>query len=247
MTIGGLQKFSLLDYPDHVAAIIFTQGCNFRCQFCYNPMLVMPFEAGKFVDNSSPKNEENKKGHSLISENDLFYFLESRRGKLDALVITGGEPTLHADLPEFLKKLKDMDFKIKLDTNGTSPEMLKKLLKEKLVDYIAMDVKAPAEKYEMVAGVKPDLKKIKESIKIIMNSGQPYEFRTTIIPNLHRPGDIDGIGVLIKDAGKWFLQFFKSDTALVNKSFEGLNPYTTKEMEIMRSRGENFVKKCYIR
>jgi pyruvate formate lyase activating enzyme len=243
MKIGGLQKLSLLDYPDYPSAIVFTQGCNFRCQFCYNPMLVWPYGGGKF-----------KKDHCLLEENDLFDFLKSRVGKLEGVVITGGEPTIHKDLPELIKKIKALGFKIKLDTNGTNPKMLAKFLTAPLIrkggraiDYIAMDLKAPLEKYEEIAGAPADLKKIKESIKIILASDLPHEFRTTVIPDFITKNDILKMGELIMGADKWFLQFFKSDLDLVNEKLRGKKPYAEKKMEEMARIGKKFAKKCQIR
>ncbi len=237
MVIGGLQKFSLLDYPGHVAAIIFTQGCNFRCQFCYNPMLVWP-DYGKA--------NKDKEGHSL-SEDGLLAFLKARQGKLDGVVITGGEPTIHPDLGEFAGKIKKLGYKIKLDTNGTNPKMLKSLLEQKLVDYLAMDIKASMANYEKVVGVKVAGEKIKQSLKIIMASGLDYEFRTTIVPSLTDQAEIKAIGEMIKGAEKWFLQQFKPDTDLVNKEFEGLKPYSLSELKAMQALAEQYVKFCQVR
>ena len=143
MIIGGLQKISLLDYPGHISAIIFTQGCNFRCPFCYNPMLVEPAGSGK----SKYLEKIKQKDYPTIEEDNLFAFLKKRQGKLDAVVITGGEPTIHRDLPNFLNKIKKLDYKIKLDTNGTNPLLLQQLIKKKLVDYIAMDIKSSFDNY----------------------------------------------------------------------------------------------------
>lgn len=257
MKIGGLQKFSLLDYPNKISAIIFTQGCNFRCQFCYNPMLVWPtsmdegsrlkYETWLNNQESKPSYDEDQIGHTLFLEDDLFDFLQKRLHKLDAVVITGGEPTLHSDLPEFLNKIKKMGYHIKLDTNGTNPEMLKKLLAQDLVDYFAMDIKAPAVKYEKITGVKVNLDNIKKSVKIIKESGKPYEFRTTVVPGLHEMGDIAGLGELINGAELWYLQYFKSDTELVNAGLEGKKAFTGIELEKMRKEGEGWVKRCLIR
>jgi pyruvate formate lyase activating enzyme len=256
MIIGGLQKFSLLDYPDHISAIIFTQGCNFRCHFCYNPMLVRPNEVGKGKNISVTNGTE--KGQTLVKEDDLFQFLGERAGKLEGVVITGGEPTLHADLPLFIKKIKDLGYLVKLDTNGTNPEMLQTLApnlssvpagagerrRGESVDYIAMDIKAPFEKYEKVVGAKTDLENIKKSVKILMNSGLPYEFRTTMIPGLHEKKDIEAMGSLIKGAGKWYLQKFKSDVDLVDLNYKGGLSFSDKEMAEMVKVGKKFVKYC---
>lgn len=232
MIIGGLQKLTLLDYPEHVAAIIFTQGCNFRCHFCYNPKLVVP------------QSTKTQKDHSNLNESGLFEFLRSRKNKLDAVVITGGEPTLHQDLPEFIRKIKDLGFLVKLDTNGTNPDRLKILIDEKLIDYIAMDIKAPLEKYEQAVGVKVSLDKLKKSIIMIKNSGLPYEFRSTIMPALHNLEDIALMGEIIKGADKWYLQKFRSNTDLVDKSFEHKQSYTDLEMKRFLNIASGYVKFC---
>jgi len=246
MIIGGLQKFSLLDYPDKISAIIFTQGCNFRCHFCHNPMLVLTHEVGK-IKNISLKDKGKEKGQALISEAGLFHFLKKRQGKLEAVVITGGEPTMHKDLPIFIKKIKELGFLIKLDTNGTAPEILEELIKKKLLDYIAMDIKAGEDKYEKIVNSKVNFNKIKKSVKIIKESKLPYEFRTTLAPGLLNKGDIEKIGRLIKGADKWYLQKFMSATDLVNPEFKNKKPFTNKEMEEMRRLGEKYVRKCQVR
>lgn len=231
MIIGGLEKLSLLDYPEHLAAIIFTQGCNFRCHFCYNPQLVLP---------------NKEKGPSLL-ESDLFLFLKSRFGKLEGVVITGGEPTLHTDLPEFIKAIKDLGYLVKLDSNGTNPNMLKVLIKSKLIDYIAMDLKAPLEKYATTVGTKVDCDNIEKSVKIIMASGLPYEFRTTLVPGLITESDIKPMGELIKGATKWYLQKFKSDTDLVDANYKASQPFTGPEMKKMALIGAEYVDLCELR
>lgn len=235
MIIGGLQKFSLLDYQEHLSAIIFTQGCNFRCGFCYNPMLVLR------------KLDGNIKGHSPLKEDDLFDFLKGRVGKLDGIVITGGEPTLHKDLPEFISKIKDLRFKIKVDTNGTNPNMLAFLLKKKLIDYIAMDIKGPMDKYKKITKFKGDLENIKKSVKIIMESGLPYEFRTTVVPSLVEKEDIPKMSEMIKGARVWYLQGFKPDAELIDKNLKKVKPYSDKEMEEMCRAAKKYVKKCVVR
>ncbi len=249
MIIGGLQKFSLLDYPEHLSAIIFTQGCNFRCQYCYNPILVWPIREDKLRNISlSTLDGDQQKGHpQIIPESDLFAFLKTRTGKLDAVVITGGEPTIQPDLPEFIAKIKKLGYLVKIDTNGANPGMLKKLIKENLVDYLSMDVKAPLEKYSVVVGMQPDLDKIKKSIKIIKESGLPYEFRTTIVPKLIELEDIKDIGKLIKNADRWYLQQFKSNAELVNKKFKKIKPYPRDELEEMCKVAKEYVKRCEIR
>ncbi len=256
MIIGGLQKFSLLDYPGKIAAIIFTQGCNFRCHFCYNPMLVWPEgKAGRLKNISSINpvksallfNGVNQKDHTLIREDGLFDFLKKRKNKLEGIVITGGEPTLHKDLLQFVKKIKNLGYLVKLDTNGSNPGMLKKLIDGKLIDYIAMDIKAPKDKYRKVAGCRVDFKKIEKSVKIIRESRLPHEFRTTVVPGLLGKEDIKKIGKIIKGAQNWFLQKFKSGTDLVDEGFQGLSPFADKEMEEMVKIGKKYAKRCEAR
>lgn len=246
MIIGGLQKFSLLDYPGRISAIVFTKKCNFRCHFCYNPMLVWPAEEVSQVKNIS-SSKRGIKNHPLIKEDDFFNFLKTRIKKLEAIVVTGGEPTLYFDLPEFIAKIKVLGYLVKLDTNGTNPNMIKKLINEKLIDYIAMDIKAPEEKYAKVVGAKVNFKKIEKSVKIIKESGLPYEFRTTLVPGLLDKGDIAKIGKIIKGANKWYLQKFKSDIKLVDSKFEKLKPFSDKEMMEMKRLGSKFVDSCYVR
>ncbi|MFZ4648770.1 MAG: anaerobic ribonucleoside-triphosphate reductase activating protein [Patescibacteria group bacterium] len=240
MKIGGLEKLSLIDYPGNLSAIVFTVGCNFRCHFCYNPMLVWPLEELGGI-------EYKNKGFSPISEEDLFLFLKSRVGKLDGVVITGGEPTMHHDLPEFIKGIRSLGFKVKLDTNGTNPEMLQKIINEKLIDYIAMDLKAPFDKYQAVVGVPVDCQKLVESVKLVITSGLPHEFRTTVTPGLLEKDDFAKMGQDIKGAEAWYLQKFKSDTDLVDPKLQGKKAFSTQEMEEMAKIGSKFVKLCQLR
>lgn len=252
MRIGGLQKFSLLDYPEKISAIVFTQGCNFRCQFCYNPMLVWPLKAGKskyardFIRESGQAIGQQKV-HPAIKEDEFFVFLRSRLGKLDAVAITGGEPCLQKDLPEFIAKIKKLGFLVKLDTNGSHPQILVRLIRKKLLDYIAMDLKAPAEKYELVTGLKTDFARIKKSVKIIRQSGLPYEFRTTVAPLLLNKNDIAAMGKIIKGARQWYLQNFKSGVDLVNQDLKGRVPYNLRQMRELAEIGRRYVKRCEVR
>ena len=240
MIIGGLEKLSLLDFPERLSAVIFTQGCNFRCHFCYNPMLVWP-------SGIEGTDRSNKKGSPLISEESLFAFLKERQGKLEGVVITGGEPTLHHDLPEFIEKIRQLGYAVKLDTNGTNPEMVKKLAEKGLLDYIAMDLKGPLGKYGQVTGVNLDFNKIQKSVKIIMESGIPYEFRTTVVPGLLDVGDISKMGEIIRGADKWFLQKFKSEGELVDKKFIGQRAFTDKEMAQMEKISAQYAKQTGVR
>ena len=161
--IGGIQKTTLVDFPGKVAAIVFTQGCNFRCGYCHNPELL----------------EHSK--NSDFNKNDFLDFLKTRIGKLDGVVITGGEPTLQKGLYDFIKEIKSLGFAVKLDTNGTNPIIVEKLINDNLLDYIAMDIKAPFDKYTKITGVGVDIENIKRSIELIKNSSVDYEFRTTVL------------------------------------------------------------------
>ena len=179
MKIGGFQKVSLIDYPGRISAVVFTRGCNFRCPFCHNPELVDP---ERFTD--------------LIPEPEILSFLEKRRGRLDAVVITGGEPTLQPELLPFVIHLRAMGYRIKLDTNGALPEVIEEMLGRRLLDYIAMDIKAPLGKYGEATGVKADGRRITRSISLIMGSGIEYEFRTTAVRSFLAPPDFEEIGRL---------------------------------------------------
>ena len=165
MKIGGFQELSLIDYPDKLCAIIWTIGCNFQCPFCYNSQLV-------FQDTE------------IIKESKVLNYLRKRRGELEALSISGGEPLLYYDIYDFLKKVKELNYLIKIDTNGSFPKRLRNIINEKLVDYIAMDIKAPKEKYDQLSGIKVNISKIEESIQFIKNYAPEYEFKTTIVPNM---------------------------------------------------------------
>jgi len=237
MKIGGLQKFSLLDYPGHLAAIVFIEGCNFRCPFCYNPMLVWPRVSKLPYQKDRPQ----------ISKDDLFVFLKKRKGKLEAVVITGGEPTMSKDLPQLIKKIKDMGYLIKLDTNGTNPDMLALLIKNNLFDYVAMDIKASENKYSQATGVRADLSRIKKSIKILIDGNLAYEFRTTVVPGLIDKDDIKKMGEMIRGAEKWYIQQFQNNTELVDQSFKKTKPYSRKELKKMVDLGKKYVRQCFLR
>ena len=193
---------TLIDYPSKVAAIIFTVGCNFRCRFCHNAKLVLPDLFNR---------------DELIDEQDILAFLKTRIGKLEAVVITGGEPTLQIDLKIFIKKVKNMGFLVKLDTNGTNPDMIKNLLDDKLIDYIAMDVKIDLEPgcYQRIVDNNVDIEDIKQSIDLIMNSNIDYEFRTTVAPGITKE-NIKNIVEYIKGSKKYYLQEFQDGDVLDN-------------------------------
>ena len=229
MKIGGLQKFSMIDYPDKVACIVFTQGCNFRCPYCHNPELVKPEMFGE-----------------SLNEDEFFDFLKERIGKLDAVSITGGEPTLQYDLIEFIKKIRDLGFLIKLDTNGTNPDMLKEIIDQKLVSYLAMDIKAPFSKYEEITKMPVNIEKIKQSVEMIKSSGIEYEFRTTLVKNLLSPEDIVQIGRDIAGAKQYFLQKFVS-TKTVDEKVLNEETYSEEELENLKEQLKPFVAQCLSR
>jgi len=228
MLIGGIQKFSLIDYPGEICAIIFTQGCNFRCPYCHNPELV-----------------DRKLFSRLIPEKEIFSFLEKRKGKLDAVEITGGEPTLQKDLIEFIKKIKEMGFLVKLDSNGSNPGVLMKIISLGLIDYIAMDVKAPLERYQEITNSSIEPEKIKQSIDIIKKSNIDYEFRTTITRMLKKE-DLFKIAKLIKGAKKYALQQFVPSKTLDPK-FKEMKPYSKEELESFKKSLQPFFENIELR
>jgi len=203
MKIAGLQKLSLVDFDGHISATIFTSGCNFACPFCHNSRLVKDVEDD-------------------IKITEILEFLTKRKNMLDSVCISGGEPTLHPDLPDFIKKIKDLGYIIKLDTNGTNPDMIKQLYENNLIDYIAMDIKNSYEKYPFTAGKNINLDNIKKSIKYIMNCGIDYEFRTTIMQGHHTMQDIKDIGKMIKGAKKHFLQKFEDSGECLTKGLQAI-------------------------
>ncbi|HQF84232.1 MAG TPA: anaerobic ribonucleoside-triphosphate reductase activating protein [Smithellaceae bacterium] len=197
MKIGGLQKLSLIDYPEKISAVIFTQGCNFRCPYCHNPQLV-----------------DVKLYQPCLEEKDIFRFLENRRGRLDAVVITGGEPALQDDLIPFIMDIRRLGFAVKLDTNGSRPRVLERLLRDGLVDFIAMDVKAPLEKYPDVVRAPLDKDDLRESIRLVIGAKISHEFRTTAAASLLRPEDILTIAREIDGAKRYALQRFQPGETL---------------------------------
>jgi len=228
MKIGGLQKTSLLDYPGEISAIIWTIGCNLRCPFCYNVDVV-------------------KQTVTPLSENEVLSYLEKRRNVIAALVISGGEPLIQEDIVSFCEKVKGLGYLIKIDTNGTFPEKLKELLDKKLVDYIAMDVKAPKNKYDILAGTKVDIKKIQKSIDIIRNSSVDYEFKTTFVPGLLVKEDIGKIGMWLDGSEKFFLQQFKNNTATISSDLENVTSYSRDDLLDALEEVKPFFKQCSVR
>ncbi|NLJ73122.1 MAG: anaerobic ribonucleoside-triphosphate reductase activating protein [Syntrophomonadaceae bacterium] len=230
MRISGLLKQTLVDYPGEVAATVFTQGCNLRCPFCHNGHLV-----------TRPGKTQN----DYMDEQMVLDFLAERQGFLDALVITGGEPTLHQDLPSFIAKVKDLGFLVKLDTNGTNLLMLEFLLDQKLLDYVAMDIKAPVEikAYQNACGnlSLEDFFNIRNSLNLLKNADIKVEFRTTVIPSLHSSEDIINIAKYITGAKLYTIQQFNPEVTL-DVNYEKVLPYDKKDMELIAKKCRAYVE-----
>ncbi len=240
MLIAGFQKVSLIDYPEKIAAVVFTPGCNFRCPFCHNSELVLINTPG-----------------ASISEQKIFDYLKTRKGLIDAVVITGGEPTLQKDLIEFIKKIKKLGFLVKLDTNGTNPEITKKLIANRLIDYIAMDIKTSPKKYLKCAKNKLLLDNVLQTIDIIKSirihscsiDSYPfvlYEFRTTVVPGLVEESDFDDIGKLLQGAKNYSLQQFRNEKTLT-KSWGRIKPYSPNDLEKFAAIMKKYVKNVTIK
>ena len=212
MRIGGFQKVSLIDFPGKVAAVVFTQGCNFRCRYCHNMELVLP---SFFRD--------------IIPEEDILQFLSARSDKLQGVVITGGEPTVQGDLPDFIRTIKAMGYAVKLDTNGSRPGVLKELICRNLLDFIAMDIKAPIGRYPEICGVKVNPANIRESIDIILKSTVSHQFRTTFPKPLLGEEDLPGISSLLKNSKDFVLQPFVPRKEILDSSLLDKAHYEEEE------------------
>ena len=213
MNLQGLQKLTLLDYPDHMACTLFTGGCNFRCPFCHNGDLVLHSSVNQGIV-------------PAISHGELFSFLEKRQGILDGVCITGGEPLLQPDLEEWIRQIRDLGYLVKLDTNGSFPQKLSHLLEQGLIDYVAMDIKNCKERYRETAGLPDsyDLTPIEDSIKLLMGGNVPYEFRTTIVREYHRPQDVVSMAQWIAGARQYYLQGFVGSENVIKRGLHGLDP-----------------------
>ncbi len=226
MKIGGFQKMTVLDYPGKVACTVFTHGCNLRCPFCHNARLVVRDE-------------------DLIDENEILSYLNKRRGILDGVCISGGEPTLQSDLFDFMKKVKDLGMLIKLDTNGTCPDKLQYAIDNGLVDYVAMDIKNCREEYAKTCGLSEmDISKIEKSVEILMQSGIDYEFRTTVTKELHTPDDFAKIGQWIKGAKRYYIQSFVDSGDII---LEGLNPLDLQGLKALLEAVSPYVPSVELR
>lgn len=227
MKIGGIQKCSLIDYPGKVSAILFTIGCNFHCPYCHNPELV---------------NETA----TVIPEEEIAAFLLRRKNILDAVTITGGEPTIHGDLIQYIRNVKNMGYLVKLDTNGTNPHVIRQLQDEGIVDYFAMDIKSPLRNYTNTVGRPVDESKIKESIELLKHGNVPYEFRTTVVKSLITMDDIRIIGKEISGAKTYYLQKF-IPTKTINPAFLRKTTFSDAEFDEMRDIMREYVQDVSIR
>jgi pyruvate formate lyase activating enzyme len=229
LPIKGLERLSVIDYPGKTCCVAFLADCNFRCPYCQNPDLI-----------ERPGDLES------IGEDEVLGLLRSRRKWLDGICITGGEPCLHKDLPGFIRKVKGEGFLVKLDTNGSKPGMIEVLLKEGLLDYIAMDIKAPLKRYNEVTGVEVDLENIKRSVKLIMDSGVGYEFRTTVLPKLFSKDDIQGIGEWLRGARRYFLQGFRKENAL-DRGLRKESSFSEDELKVLAGLAREYFKEVGVR
>ena len=228
MTINGLQKLTLLDFPGKVACTVFTAGCNMRCPFCHNASLVR---------GEAPP----------VMETEEFYaFLKKRTGILEGVAITGGEPLIQPGIGDFAKRVNELGFAVKLDTNGTQPEKLRAMIDEGLLDYVAMDIKNSREKYKETAGISGDalISRVSDSIEILLSCGIEYEFRTTVTRELHTPDDIADAAKWISGAERYYLQQFRDSGELL---VGGFTSPTKEEMEKMADAARPFVKTVALR
>ena len=228
MRICGLQKLSMVDYPGKLAATVFTGGCNLRCPFCHNALLVTQL-------GESP----------TITEEEVLSFLSGRKGLLDAMVLSGGEPLMHPDAIDFLEKVRKLGFAIKVDTNGCYPDALKAILDRGLADYVAMDIKNCPEKYAETVGI-PDFstENVEKSLSLLRSSGIPYELRTTVVRQFHTPEDLDAIGRWLGDAPAYYLQNFKDSGNLIQSGLSGFSP---EELQQLANSARKYLKTVMIR
>jgi len=229
LPIKGMQKLSLIDYPGKLCATVFVGGCNFRCPYCYNVSLVLEPEKLR-----------------TIPEKEILEFLSERRGFLDGICVGGGEPTIHGELPAFLSKVKGLNFLVKVDTNGSRPKMLRKLIDGGLVDYIAMDFKAPLRKYGETVRADVNINEIKESVELIKASGIDYEFRITAVPGLTDEEDLMEIAQMLASSKRFVIQQFRPGRTL-DEAFKGITPYPLERLDEFRRRITPFFKECKLR
>lgn len=232
MLLGGLQKLTLVDFPGKIAATVFTVGCSFRCPFCHNPELVL-------VDESAERGS--------ISEKDFFAYLKQRKGKLEGICITGGEPTIQKDILDFMHKIKKMDFLVKLDTNGTRPDVLRKAYRQKLVDFVAMDIKSSLENYAKACGREFDLERIKLSTELIRNSRLPYEFRTTVVPGIHFYVDFERIGKWLQGSESYAIQKYRDEGKILSEDLRKKAKNAKIDIKRVKKIAEKYFKHVEIK
>jgi len=228
--IKGWQKTSLIDFSPYTASVIFLGGCNFRCSYCHNPDLVLKCHEIKDIELQK-----------------ILDYLKAKKNWIDGVCITGGEPTIYQDLPLFLAEFKKIGLKVKLDTNGTNPLMLKELTSRGVVDYIAMDIKNSLEKYAKVAIVEVDKDKIRESVDLIKNSGIDYEFRTTVIPGIVGKKEIFLIGKWMEGSKKFVIQNFRGDKGLIDNRLRDIKHYSKEDLNEMASEIQSFFQRVEVR
>jgi pyruvate formate lyase activating enzyme len=221
-----MQKLTLLDFPGKVACTVFTLGCNFRCGFCHNAPLVLTADTPHY------------------EEEEFFRFLETRKGLLDGVAVTGGEPLLQPELPQFLEKIKALGYGVKLDSNGSYPKQLKQLLQNGLIDYVAMDIKNSPEKYELTAGAKGILPAVEESVRLLMEGTVPYEFRTTVVREHHEEADFHAIGQWLKGAQAYYIQCFVDSGNILQ---DGLHAPTQAELEKYLAIAKEYIVNTHLR
>ncbi len=230
MQVTGIQKLTLLDYPGTVACTVFTAGCNFRCPFCHNAMLVLP-------EQMEP---------DYLTDSEVFDFLRKRRGVLDGVAVTGGEPLLHRDMPEFLSRIKELGYKIKLDTNGSNPALLREIVEAGLVDRVAMDIKNAPESYAETIGFEHfDIAPVEQSKSFLLEGSVDYEFRTTVVRGIHTKESLIGAAKWISGAKEYYLQQFKDSGSLVMG--EGLSAYDEKQMHELAEAVREYVPTVEVR
>jgi pyruvate formate lyase activating enzyme len=229
LPIVGLQRLSLVDYPGKLCATAFTAGCNFRCPYCYNVDIVL-----------------NHNGMEKIPERELLNILYERKGFLDGLCIGGGEPTLHNGLLAFIYKVKSLGYLVKLDTNGSKPKRLKKLMEEKVIDYVAMDVKAPLKRYPEVVRFKVDVEAVEQSIRLLRRGSVDHEFRTTVVPGLLDGGDLEEIAQTLAGSKRYVIQQFEPGRTL-RPEFSEVEPYSLTELKVFQDLVAPYFGECKLR
>ena len=230
ISIKGFQKTSLIDFAPYTASTIFLAGCNFRCPFCHNPDLVLNFKDLKD-----------------IPEQEIIDYISKKKKWIDGVCITGGEPTIYSNLPDFISKFKSLGIKVKLDTNGSNPEMIEELLSKGLVDFIAMDIKSDIPNYEKLCNVPVIIQNIQRSVELIKNSDIDYEFRTTAVPNLVGKKEILSIGSWLKGSKKFAIQNFRASKPMIDNNLKDIHSYSKQELNEMKDLVKEFFEEVEVR